>query len=426
MRRALQILGVLLLAVASALAAVRVARLEASEVAFESGWLRLGQGDDEASRPGRLELARVRLEAGALATFEACFLDRLDPATWSGTLAVTVRQATSPEPMVDLPFEEGVLAYAQRSDRAACLLLAFEERVERSGEHVVEASWSGAGLPEGVAGTPVAARVLAHAELGAGDLALVALALLGGLLIAASGWTRRPAPDDPSAAAEPSSPAAPRRPLLRAGLGAALLLAVALLLAALPFGGSAGGLWSGLVLALAQVALAGLLVGGPLGGGRRARALGLARPRRAAWLVLAAPLVGGALWLAGEVLRGLVPSTSVAPLETFVSSPSGMLAVAVVAAAAPLAEELFFRGFLYGLVATRLGDGAAFAVTALLFALAHLAQDWGAWGSAAAIAVTGLALSALRWWSGSAVAPALAHLTLNGIIVSLTMAAATS
>jgi len=50
------------------------------------------------------------------------------------------------------------------------------------------------------------------------------------------------------------------------------------------------------------------------------------------------------------------------------------------------------------------------------FAGPHLPQAWGAWGGMAAIVVTGLGLTALRWATGSTAASALAHIAHNAAI----------
>jgi membrane protease YdiL (CAAX protease family) len=84
---------------------------------------------------------------------------------------------------------------------------------------------------------------------------------------------------------------------------------------------------------------------------------------------------------------------------------------------APVAEELFFRGFVFGTVASRFGGAVAFGLSVLLFAVVHLPQQWGAWGAFAAVLVLGASLSGLRWASGSATPGMLAHLTHNALLV---------
>jgi membrane protease YdiL (CAAX protease family) len=78
----------------------------------------------------------------------------------------------------------------------------------------------------------------------------------------------------------------------------------------------------------------------------------------------------------------------------------------------PVAEEVFFRGYLYR-AALRLGAAAAFVITVVLFVALHAQQSWGNWGGLVAIALTGTALTGLRALSGSVLVPALAHLLYN-------------
>jgi membrane protease YdiL (CAAX protease family) len=99
-----------------------------------------------------------------------------------------------------------------------------------------------------------------------------------------------------------------------------------------------------------------------------------------------------------------------------VAWPSGSYAIALASVVSPVAEELFFRGFIFGTLAKRYGVATAFVVTVIFFAAAHLPQSWGAWGGLTAIVFTGVGLTALRTWTGSTVAPILAHLAHNSAI----------
>ena len=49
----------------------------------------------------------------------------------------------------------------------------------------------------------------------------------------------------------------------------------------------------------------------------------------------------------------VVPASGEAPIEEFISWPSGALAFAALGMAVPLAEELFFRGFVFGALRQR-------------------------------------------------------------------------
>jgi membrane protease YdiL (CAAX protease family) len=90
----------------------------------------------------------------------------------------------------------------------------------------------------------------------------------------------------------------------------------------------------------------------------------------------------------------------------------GVLAVALMALlvliAAPLTEEVFFRGFLLQGLARRLPFWPAAVITSAIFALAHV---W--WQLYLPIFVLGLVFSWLFWRTGSLWAPIAAHATIN-------------
>jgi membrane protease YdiL (CAAX protease family) len=107
-----------------------------------------------------------------------------------------------------------------------------------------------------------------------------------------------------------------------------------------------------------------------------------------------------------------VPSTSEAPIETFISWPSGMLSAALLGVLLPAAEELFFRGYLYAALLP-LGRAAAAIVSVLVFGSMHAVQSWGNWGGLAAVFAAGATLCAVRVISGSTLIAALVHVAYN-------------
>ena len=77
----------------------------------------------------------------------------------------------------------------------------------------------------------------------------------------------------------------------------------------------------------------------------------------------------------------------------------------------PIAEELIFRGLLYGrLVGTRLGAVGSIVILALGWALIHTSYSGVV---IAVIFVEGLLLGAARWRTGSVLAPVLMHILWN-------------
>jgi len=116
--------------------------------------------------------------------------------------------------------------------------------------------------------------------------------------------------------------------------------------------------------------------------GRSARRLGLSPPRRWSDLVLR-PIVGGILAMAAILLAGVVytffsggrpppPQRAVQILSGIQDPGLKLLAVAAVALAAPVAEEIVFRGVLYRGLEWRLGPALAYFGSAFLFSFAHL------------------------------------------------------
>jgi hypothetical protein len=92
-----------------------------------------------------------------------------------------------------------------------------------------------------------------------------------------------------------------------------------------------------------------------------------------------------------------------------------------VALAAPLFEELFFRGFLFrGLCGSALGAAGAIVVTAALWALIHVQYDGY---EIASIFAFGLVLGIARHRSGSTWTPIGMHALLN--FIAMTQVAAT-
>jgi membrane protease YdiL (CAAX protease family) len=125
------------------------------------------------------------------------------------------------------------------------------------------------------------------------------------------------------------------------------------------------------------------------------------RPRMHPAAVIALGI--GAVWVAG-VAAGAPP-----PL------PHASLSVAIALnTMAAVAEEAFFRRFLYGRVVTRLAAGAAVALTAVLFAAIHVpiygpSVFWVDLGA-------GLLFGWQRWASGSWAAPAATHAFANLLV----------
>jgi len=183
--------------------------------------------------------------------------------------------------------------------------------------------------------------------------------------------------------------------------------------------GATGGLARGLGQAFAEVgvALAAAAWLARRSGDPMLSWLGTHRPRGGALTVAASPLVGVLCAFVATWLLRVVPSSpDEPPITLFVARPSGALAFGVLALSAPLAEELFFRGFVQGAATRALGRAAAVGVSAALFTLAHAQQAWGAWGGLVAVAWLGTALALLRATTRSSAATMVAHLAYNVVL----------
>ena len=101
---------------------------------------------------------------------------------------------------------------------------------------------------------------------------------------------------------------------------------------------------------------------------------------RTAWKFLA---LGGVTLIVLGMLERMLPMPKETPFERLFDRPLDSYVLAIIAVSfAPLLEELFFRGFMYPVLARRLGAGWAIALTALPFGLVHLPQYGWAWSAA--------------------------------------------
>jgi membrane protease YdiL (CAAX protease family) len=127
--------------------------------------------------------------------------------------------------------------------------------------------------------------------------------------------------------------------------------------------------------------------------------------------------VGFALSIALQGLAHLLPMPKELPIDTFFKTPAEAWALGILSVTlAPLMEELFFRGFLYPVLARRLGMAAAVFLTALGFALLHGAQLLFTWGPVLVIFLVGVVLTMVRARTNSVAAGVLIHMAYNGTI----------
>lgn len=411
-------LSALLFTAGAALGIARVSALERLEVDRASEWASIdARADDAGATPASVRLLDVALTKGQDAVFELCTDDGLPAAHWSGAAELAVWAPATETLLARVALDDAALARASRSSEGACLVAA-EGEVPADGEYALELVWPAGPLPAAARAAALRARVLARPEAGPLGRVAVALIFVGALGVAlALAWGRRAdAPAEAEAGVEradvadpwPSPPASAAR--LAAGI--VLALGAAGVLVTTPLPSVLARMLGGVAFAVVQIAIAFAIAPAP-----RRSALALEFPARATWVKLgAAAVASAALVVVARLAVDLVPSTGEAPIETFVSWPSGRVAFAVIAVTVPIAEELFFRGFVYGASRRFAGAAGAFAITVILFVAAHAPQTWGSWGGLSAVLVTGLVLTALRAWTGSLVVPIVAHLGYNGVL----------
>jgi membrane protease YdiL (CAAX protease family) len=134
--------------------------------------------------------------------------------------------------------------------------------------------------------------------------------------------------------------------------------------------------------------------------------------------------VGFALSLALQALAHLLPMPKELPIDSFFKTSAEAWALGILSVTlAPLMEELFFRGFLYPVLARRLGLPIAVFLTALGFALLHGAQLMFSWGPVLVIFLVGMILTIVRARTNSVAAGVLIHMAYNGTIAVAMFAA---
>jgi len=128
-------------------------------------------------------------------------------------------------------------------------------------------------------------------------------------------------------------------------------------------------------------------------------------------------LAGGAvLAIVVSFAGGFLNSKETLPIEELLKARVSILLFGILGVlVAPLVEETIFRGFLYPVIARRLGIAAGIAITGILFGLMHAAQLWGGWGQIALLILVGVVLTWVRARSGTVAASYLVHLGYNGL-----------
>jgi membrane protease YdiL (CAAX protease family) len=403
--------------------------------ALSVGALRLAQIErrelEQASEPRTLTAARAlgtatRLSARLLelslsreqrATFELCALTDLKAPHFHDAFEILILHAEGSRLMLRVPLDAAHLAHVQGDARHSCLLLGAG-LIETTGTYRIEAVWPKQPPPAAVLDTALWVRVQASPVLARRDLLTVCglgLAVLLGLVVT---LRRLPAHKrEPAAEAEPAA--------VIASIVAPVFALTSLYLAMQwPSSGGLHTLFKGCGLLAVQLAISLALVARtrPHDKNDALGLTGVTRPVQSALLAIAAvPL----LVAAARFSMRVVPSTEIAPIQTFIAWPSGMLSAALLGVLLPLGEELFFRGYLFG-AWQRFGNTFALLGSVVVFGLMHLEQSWGNWGGLLAICLTGAVLSGLRLLTGSVCLSAISHVAYNLTLSASTLLAATT
>jgi membrane protease YdiL (CAAX protease family) len=131
-------------------------------------------------------------------------------------------------------------------------------------------------------------------------------------------------------------------------------------------------------------------------------------------------VVLGVLMLGFDFLGKFLPMPKTTPFDQFFARPSdAYLTAAFAITLGPLMEELFFRGFLYPVLAHRIGVVWGIFFTALPFGLMHYMQ-YRSWGAVLIIVLVGVVLTTVRAMTKSVASSFLAHVGYNGALMALT------
>jgi membrane protease YdiL (CAAX protease family) len=128
----------------------------------------------------------------------------------------------------------------------------------------------------------------------------------------------------------------------------------------------------------------------------------------------------GILMLGFDVLGRFLPMPKTTPFDQFFAHPMDAYLVAAFAVSlGPLMEELFFRGFLYPVLARRTGAVWAVFLTGLLFGLIHSPQYGYSWAAVLIVCLVGVVLTTVRAMTKSVASSFLAHVGYNGTLMVL-------
>jgi len=141
-------------------------------------------------------------------------------------------------------------------------------------------------------------------------------------------------------------------------------------------------------------------------------------PREHRWL---AYLLGGmALAVVVQLVSVLLPIPKTLPIDKYFQSRSAAYIMSIFGISmAPLVEELFFRGFLYPVLARRMGIAIGVVLTALGFALVHASQLASAWAPLLILFLVGLTFTIVRVVTRNVAPGFLMHVGYNFMLFAM-------
>ena len=185
------------------------------------------------------------------------------------------------------------------------------------------------------------------------------------------------------------------------------------MLPATKFPASVGTSYAVTAFASTPVVVATLMLAGRRSGSNVLAYLGLDVPR---WRHIAIAVAGLAVWMVFVTALGFVLGRKTQPrmLENLLSARADgtliWLTLAIVVAA-PIQEEVLFRGFMFrGFVHAPRDASPSIVLISLIWSLLHFQYDWI---GIAEIFVFGLLLGLVRWRTGSTTLTILLHMVAN-------------
>jgi len=131
-------------------------------------------------------------------------------------------------------------------------------------------------------------------------------------------------------------------------------------------------------------------------------------------------LAGAVLAIAVQLISARLPIPPSLPIEKYFQTTTyAYLMSAFGILVAPFMEELFFRGFLYPVLARSLGIAAAVVLTGSFFMLMHGAQLGFSWAAMLMLLIVGVVLTLVRVRTRALAPSVLVHMAYNTTIFVL-------